>query len=72
VGYALQLASVATRAGAEALAAEWQQKGVQASVVEAEIPGRGTVYRLRVSGLSSRAVAEEHKARLGQGLVVAE
>ncbi len=70
--YALQLASTGTAASAKVLADSWTQKGVKAGVVEAEVAGKGTMYRVRVAGIASRAAADALKAKLGQGLVVAD
>jgi hypothetical protein len=70
--YALQLASPATEAAAQVLADGWVQRGQQAAVVAAEVAGKGTMYRVRIGGIASRAAADALKARLGQGLVVSE
>jgi len=68
--YAVQLASTSTQASAVILAETWSSRGVKALVVSAEVPGKGTMYRVRVEGIASRAAADALKARLGQGLVV--
>ncbi len=70
--YALQLASTGTQAGARAIADGYKARGFAPQVVAAEVPGRGTVYRVRLGGLATRAAAESMKARVGQGLVVSE
>lgn len=70
--YALQLASTGTAAGARSIADGFKARGFAPEVVAAEVPGRGTVYRVRLGGLATRAAAESMKARVGQGLVVSE
>jgi cell division septation protein DedD len=70
--YALQLASTGTEAGARAIADGFRARGFAPTVVAAEVPGRGTVYRVRIGGLADRAAAEAMKDRVGQGLVVSE
>lgn len=70
--YALQLASTGTEAGARAIADGYKARGFAPQVVAADVPGRGTVYRVRLGGLATRAAAESMKARVGQGLVVSE
>lgn len=68
--YAVQLASTSTQASAAILAETWSTRGVKAVVVSADVPGKGTMYRVRVEGIASRAAADALKTRLGQGLVV--
>jgi hypothetical protein len=70
--YALQLASAGTPEGAAGIVKDFAGRGVSAVVVSAEIPGRGTVYRVRLVGMKTRAAADAMKAKLGVGLVVAE
>jgi hypothetical protein len=70
--FALQLASTGTAAGAKAIAEGFSARGFAPTVTSAEVPGRGTVYRVRIAGLVGRAAAEAMKARVGQGLVVTE
>lgn len=70
--FALQLASTGTAAGAKAIADGFVARGFSPAVTSAEVPGRGTVYRVRIGGFVGRAAAEAMKARVGQGLVVTE
>jgi cell division septation protein DedD len=70
--FALQLASTGTAAGAKAIADGFKARGFSPTVVAAEVPGRGTVYRVRIGGLAGRAAAEAMKDRVGQGLVVTD
>lgn len=70
--YAVQLASTPKKESATREAAEFVARGVPAKVVAAEVPGKGTMYRVRVSGLATRAAADAMKARIGQGLVVTD
>jgi hypothetical protein len=59
-------------AGAKAIADGFKARGFSPTVVAAEVPGRGTVYRVRIGGLAGRAAAEAMKDRVGQGLVVTD
>lgn len=68
--YALQLGSTGSEAGAQVLADGWAARGHKVSVVAAEVAGKGTMYRVRIGGIASRAAADALKAKLGQGLVV--
>lgn len=70
--YAVQLASTPKKDSAAREAADFIARGVPAKVVAAEVPGKGTMYRVRVSGLATRAAADAMKARIGQGLVVTD
>jgi cell division septation protein DedD len=70
--YAVQLASTGTEAAARILANDWSSRGHAAVVVAADVPGKGTMYRVRIGGIASRAAADALKLRLGQGLVVAD
>ena len=70
--YAVQLASTPKKDAASSIAAGFVQKGFAAKVVVAEVPGKGTMYRVRVNGFATRAAADGVKARIGQGLVVTE
>jgi hypothetical protein len=70
--YAVQLASTPKKDSAAREAADFVARGVPAKVVAAEVPGKGTMYRVRVSGLATRAAADAMKARIGQGLVVTD
>ncbi|MDP2345915.1 MAG: SPOR domain-containing protein [Deltaproteobacteria bacterium] len=70
--YAVQLASTGTEAAALILAADWATRGHAAVVVAADVPGKGTMYRVRIGGIASRAAADALKLRLGQGLVVTD
>ncbi len=70
--YAVQLASTSTEAAARVMADGWKQRGQKADVVAAEVAGRGTMYRVRIGGIASRAAADALKLKLGQGLVVSD
>ena len=70
--YAVQLASTPKKDSASSVAAGFVQKGFAAKVVAAEVPGKGTMYRVRVNGLATRAAADAMKARIGSGLVVTD
>lgn len=70
--YAVQLASTSTEAAARVMADGWAQRGQKADVVSADVAGKGTVYRVRIGNIASRAAAEALKLKLGQGLVVSD
>ena len=70
--YAVQLASTGTEASAQVLADDWNERGHKAVVVAADVAGKGTMYRVRITGIASRAAADALKLKLGQGLVVAD
>ena len=55
--FTLQLSSTQTRADANRFAARLREKGYAPSVVEAQVPGRGTWYRVRLGNFSSRETA---------------
>ncbi|HEY1097978.1 MAG TPA: SPOR domain-containing protein [Myxococcota bacterium] len=70
--YAVQLASTPSKDKAQGIAAGYAEKGFNAKVIAAEVPGKGTMYRVRVNGFATRAAADGIKARIGQGLVVTD
>jgi cell division septation protein DedD len=70
--YAVQLASVPSADVARAEAERWKKRGVNVSIVSAEVAGKGTMYRVRVTGLSSKDAATAKKGELGEGIIVAE
>lgn len=55
--FTVQVASLPNRAEAEALAARLRKQGLSPWVAEADIPGKGTFYRVRVGRFSSREQA---------------
>jgi len=55
--FTLQLSSTQTRADANRFAARLRQKGYTPTVVEAQVPGRGTWYRVRLGNFPSRETA---------------
>lgn len=74
-GYTLQVASNPDRAASDAVASELRGRGFDAYVVQAEIPGRGTWYRVRVGRFDSQAEAKAALQRLrstgtGAGAIV--
>jgi cell division septation protein DedD len=70
--YAVQLASVPQPEKAKEIAEAWRKKGAKADVVTAELAGKGTVYRVRVTGFASRDDAVKAKGELNEGIIVAE
>jgi septal ring-binding cell division protein DamX len=56
-GFTLQLTSTQRRADADRFAAGLRQRGYAPMVTEAQVPGRGTWYRVRLGSFSSREVA---------------
>ncbi len=61
--FALQVASVPERAGAEAMASKLAAQGLKARVVVGEVGGR-EVYRVRVGSFAERDKAEAAKSKL--------
>src|SRR5215468_10535015 len=55
--FTLQLSSTHTRADANRFAARLREKGYTPTVVEAQVPGRGTWYRVRLGNFPSRETA---------------
>ncbi len=53
-GFTLQLSSTQRRADADRFAARLREKGYAPMVSEAQVPGRGTWYRVRLGSFSSR------------------
>lgn len=60
----LQVASLPTMDAAQETAKKLAKKGHAVSVVAAEVPGKGTVYRVRVGDFADRAAADAAKAKL--------
>jgi cell division septation protein DedD len=56
-GFTVQVASYRDRSDAEELAQRLTRKGYQAFVAEAEIPGKGKWYRVRVGRFGTRKEA---------------
>lgn len=64
--FAVQVASLPDRKVAEELANRLTLKGYEARLVQADIPGRGLVYRVRIHGYDSRQAADEAKAQINK------
>ncbi len=62
--YTIQLSSWRTRSKAESQAGRYREMGLEAYVQEAEIPGMGTWYRVRVGNYPSLSEAQEAAAAL--------
>ncbi|MBI5543178.1 MAG: SPOR domain-containing protein [Deltaproteobacteria bacterium] len=58
-GLTLQVASLPTQPEANKLVGKLGAKGLSAYVVEADVPGKGHVFRVRVGHYATRADAEE-------------
>lgn len=59
-GFTLQVASLPSRAEADKLVGKLSAKGLSSPhVVEADVPGKGRMYRVRVGSYATRADAEE-------------
>ncbi|MFN0084487.1 MAG: YCF48-related protein [Blastocatellia bacterium] len=56
-GYTLQIASEPTESEARALVADLKAKGIEAYWVKAEVPGKGTRYRVRIGKFKSQSDA---------------
>ena len=61
--YALQVASFRSSSISENEAGKYRNKGYNAFVEEAEIPGRGTWYRVRVGNFSSKEEAQSFASK---------
>jgi len=59
--FAVQVASLPDRKVAEELAKKLNLKGYDTRLVQADIPGRGVVYRVRIHGFDTRPEAEKTK-----------
>ena len=59
VGFAVQIAASRTRQEAEELRTQWEGRGYTAYVVEADIPGLGRYYRVRVGPFDTQEEARE-------------
>jgi cell division protein FtsN len=64
VSFSLQVSSTPVKENAEALQKKLTQQGHKARVVEASLDGDKRVYRVRVSGFSSREEADRYKSKL--------
>jgi septal ring-binding cell division protein DamX len=62
--YTIQLSSWSTRSKAESQAGHYREMGLEAYVQEAQIPGMGTWYRVRVGNYPSLSEAREAAAAL--------
>jgi DedD protein len=61
-GYQLQVSSFHTQGEAQAFADQLRARGHKAYVVEANVPGRGTWYRVRVGPFTTQHAASEYRA----------
>jgi cell division septation protein DedD len=60
-GYQLQVSSFHTQAEAQSFADQLRARGHKAYVLEANVPGRGTWYRVRVGPFPSQHAAAEYR-----------
>ena len=70
--FALQIAARPDEAEAKKIAAQIQDAGGRARVVRAELPNRGTWYRVYVGAFETRAEAENYGAQLKRDGTIAE
>ena len=61
-GYQLQVSSFKTRGEADAFAQQLRVRGHKAYVLEANVPGRGTWYRVRVGPFPTQAAASSYRS----------
>jgi DedD protein len=61
-GYQLQVSSFHTQGEAQSFADQLRARGHKAYVVEANVPGRGTWYRVRVGPFPTQHAAAEYRA----------
>ena len=59
--FAVQVASLPNRQAAEELAKHLSTKGHAAKLVQAELPGKGKVYRVRIHGFATRQEADAYR-----------
>lgn len=65
-GYAVQVMSFRDRPSASEMAQKLEQRGFRSFVASADIPGRGTFFRVRVGRFKSRYAAKRAQKRLEQ------
>ncbi len=71
--YAIQVASLPDRVKAEAMVLGLKQKGHQARLVQANLPGKGSVFRVRIHGFESREAADKYREdKQLEGITVAQ
>jgi photosystem II stability/assembly factor-like uncharacterized protein len=59
IGYAIQIASTASQAEAEAIVDQLKAKGVEAYTLKAAVPRRGTRHRVRIGRFSTQLEAKK-------------
>ena len=64
VGFAVQIAASRTRQKAQELRTIWQDRGFTVYVVEADVPGLGRYYRVRVGPFDTQEEAREVTSNL--------
>lgn len=71
--FAVQVASLPNREAAMDLVKRLEKKGHAAKLVQAEIPGKGKVYRVRIHGFTTRGEADNYRQQRGlEGITVAQ
>ena len=71
--FAIQLASFPNRDNATELVNRLQKKGHRAKLVQADIPEKGQVFRVRIHGFKTREEADAYRTQNGlEGIVVAQ
>lgn len=71
--FAVQVASLPSREAAQSLVKRLEKKGHAAKLVQAEIPGKGKVYRVRIHGFQTRQEADSYREQHGiEGITVAQ
>ncbi len=71
--YAIQVASLPDRIKAEAMVLGLKKKGHQARLVQANLPGKGSVFRVRIHGFESREAADKYREdKQLEGITVAQ
>lgn len=71
--FAVQVASLPSREAAQDLVKRLEKKGHAAQLVQAEIPGKGKVYRVRIHGFKTRQEADSYRQERGiEGITVAQ
>ena len=71
--FAVQVASLPNREAAQDLVKRLEKKGHAAKLVQAEILGKGKVYRVRIHGFKTRQEADSYRDQHGiEGITVAQ
>jgi cell division septation protein DedD len=69
--FAIQIAALPDREKAEVIMRQLKAQGHPAQLVQADVPGKGVVYRIRLHGFKSREEADAYRSAKGlEGMTV--